>query len=1102
MKSSETKNIINSFRVLIVLVFAISVAWTVPAYAQFSSNLTGVVRDPSGAAIPDATVTLLNTNTQVSQSSTTNQDGIYNFVSLAPGSYQVSAVKTGFAKSTVGVTLQTAQTLNLPLQLKLATATQTVEVTGVTPILNTAETKNQLTLQNSVISTLPLAGRNMISAITLAPGTVGLGVNSGSPGSGVDNFSTETQVDASANGQGGVANMYVVDGLDVSSSIRPGVLNLTPDPASIQEATVQTNTFNVEYGRASSMVMIMTSKSGTNRFHGSVSDYFTNQKLFAGTEFVHKYSPFHSNNFAGTVGGPIIPHHQLFFFFSIEPLRSSASTGNSTTTFEDPAFTSWAQTNYPNTVGTQLLGKYKPSAATVTGVSKTAADLFPTTCGTAATNNLPCSLNMIDSGVFNSTNFRNGTQWNLRIDKYFKKDRIYGNYYKTTLNYGGGNLRPAFVTTNDTYQKSLQVNETHTFSPTVLNEAIFGFNRIEGLTPNTGLFSVPVINVTGMAGMGTGFAHGDFIQHNYHWRDVLTNIRGAHTLRFGYEGWFGDDVEIFKAPYSQPTFQFDNLLTLVQDQPRTETGASYSPLTGQYVPWNWNAASKTWGLFAEDNWKFSKNISLNFGLRFDDFGNPYSRSPETIFGNFFFGPGQTMNEQIANGYVVANKYALNHSVTDIFSPRGGFAWNIHGTDKWVLRGGAGIFHNWPTQANVQEQYRGNPPGLIFPTFYSGTSSPPVFALGTSNTYPFGYTYPSFPAGQLNDHGGIVGARNNIGAINPNLLSPVAYIFSATLERKLGDHLVTSIGYSGAHAKYLLSGGSQLTAVSYGVDINQLEGDLLLPGHCVQGGACAPSRLNPSFGQIFYTNNDRVSNYNGLIFDARGRFGRKFFDASYTRSYSRDDAGVYPTPTNIHQYYGPSVWDAPNRISIVGTYQIPGLNNGLGFAGHVTDGWELSGTSIYQTGYPFTVRNTAAFLPTYDSNGNIIGFAPGSGDYLANGDNLSYPDVTNYNQNMSRGAFLAGTIFSSGQFTTPALGTNGNEMTQQFRSPSFAETDLALIKNTRIGERANLQLRFEFYNTFNHPNINNVNTSLTDANFGKAQGQLLPRWIQFAAELSF
>ncbi len=335
--------------------FLAAVLFSGNCYAQFNAGIQGVVQDPSGAAVAKANVTLLNEATQVAASTTSDDSGNYRFVSLAPGTYTVSAQSPGFSKSTVQVRLETDQNRNVPISLTVASASQNVVVTGEAPLLNTAETRNQLTLETQTLSTLPLAGRNMISLASLAPGAVGTGTSaSGSPGSGVDNFSTETQVDLSANGQGSVGNMFIVDGLDVTSAIRPGVLNLTPNPDSIAETSIQTNTYNVEYGRASSLQMAITTKSGTDSFHGNVSDYFTDQHLFAGTEFNHSYSPFHSNNISATIGGPIIPNHQFFFFFSIEPLRSSSSSG-SLVTIEDPAFTQWAQTTYPNTLGTKLL---------------------------------------------------------------------------------------------------------------------------------------------------------------------------------------------------------------------------------------------------------------------------------------------------------------------------------------------------------------------------------------------------------------------------------------------------------------------------------------------------------------------------------------------------------------------------------------------------------------------------------------------------------------------------------------------------------------------------------------------------------------------------
>ena len=179
-----------------------------------------------------------------------------------------------------------------------------------------------MTLETEELSSLPLAGRSMFSLVTVAPGVSGKGTTGGgSPGSGVDNFSTETEVDASANGQGRIANMWIVDGLDVTSAIRQGVLNLTPNPDVIQEASNQINTFSVEYGHSSSIQFAMTTKSGQDRFHGLVSDYFNYEDMYAkyslpGSD--HEYNPFHSNNISATIGGPIIPNKQFFFFAAVE----------------------------------------------------------------------------------------------------------------------------------------------------------------------------------------------------------------------------------------------------------------------------------------------------------------------------------------------------------------------------------------------------------------------------------------------------------------------------------------------------------------------------------------------------------------------------------------------------------------------------------------------------------------------------------------------------------------------------------------------------------------------------------------------------------------
>src|SRR5438067_4143291 len=325
------------------------------AHGQFSSSLQGVVEDPSGAVVPGATVTLTNTATNVSRQTTSESGGEYRFVSVAPGAYVVAAEAKGFGAHKVNVTLQTDQTMNVHIRLDLSTQTQTVEVTDQAPVVDTAETRNQLTINTEALDSLPLPGRNQLGLVTLAPGVTGLGVaGSGGNGQTNDNYAAETQVTASANGRSSVGNMYVVDGLDITSNITPGVLNLVPSPDTIQEATVQVNTFNVEYGRSSSIVEVMTTRSGGNKYHFLASEYYTANWLTARTQFQPRETfhmlPFHSNNISTTLSGPVPFLKQTFFFTGWEPLLSSTQS-TSQITVEDPAFVTWAQQNWPNSIG-------------------------------------------------------------------------------------------------------------------------------------------------------------------------------------------------------------------------------------------------------------------------------------------------------------------------------------------------------------------------------------------------------------------------------------------------------------------------------------------------------------------------------------------------------------------------------------------------------------------------------------------------------------------------------------------------------------------------------------------------------------------------------
>jgi hypothetical protein len=1091
----------------------------VPAFAQFTAGIQGVVQDPTGAGVAKAQIQLVNTATGVKKTASSDSSGNYRFVSLAPGNYKISVDATGFSKSEAEVALLTEQNVNLPVLMKIGSNRETVVVSTEAPIVDTADSRLEMTLENKGVAELPIVGRNLVTLVTMAPGVSGLGTStSGSPASGVDNYSTEEQVDASANGQGQNNNQYVIDGLDVTSGIRQGVLNLTPQPDSIQETSIQVNTFSVEHSRAAGLQTIFTTKSGSDSFHGSASDWFNYQGMFANQHFVssstNHYQPFHSNNMDFAVGGPIFPHHNSFFFFAVEPLRSSASAGGSVT-FADPQFIAFAKNNYPNTVGTHVLTTYLPSGIGSTSVQQTAAAVFGTAAGgcgtTAGQNGVPCDLPMIDQGSFGATQIRNGTQYFARIDQGFGKERIYVSLFRTLLQTGAASPMSQFSALNNTWQIAGQASWTHTFSANTLNEVTAGQSRVEGVLGSGAKdYTVPGISVNGInadggSAYGVGFAQGDFIQHNYHWRDVLTHVRGTHVLRFGYEGWYGDDVEPFQGPWSQPKFAFSDLLKLAQDAPSNEGGVMYDPTTGKQALWNWDAASKTFGAFAEDTWQASKRLTVTLGLRYDDSGNPWSKSASTVFGNFYLGTGTTRTQQIGNGYAKATPNALLHAVDNLWSPRVGFAWDPTGKGDWAVRGGAGIYQNWLTSANVQEEFRGSPPGLVEPSFFAGTSAPPIFGLGTTNTPPFGFTFPTFQGG-LNAQGGVVGANFSIGGIDPLVKSPKADVWSLSVERRINRVFAATVGYSGSHSYDLVGNENSIGGVSYGVNINVLPGDL------ITHESLAPTGLNSSFGSILYAENNRYGNYNGVYFDVKGRVTRGFVDASYTRASSKDDALAYPSPDNPSQYYAPAISEAPNRFSLSFSYSLKGLNDGKGALGYMTGGWGISGTSIFQSGYPLTAANTNAYSPLCQNTAPnapacpsaanpAVGYAPGSGDYNADGNNLDYPNATSYQQSTNNKAWLTGSI-PKADFTTPTFGQEGNEKPMQFRGPNFIETNANFFKDTPITERIGFQFRFELFNLFNRANYANVDTNIPDGSFGAATGSHEPRFFQLGGRFTF
>jgi len=624
---------------------------------------------------------------------------------------------------------------------------------------------------------------------------------------------------------------------------------------------------------------------------------------------------------------------------------------------------------------------------------------------------------------------------------------------------------------------------------------------------------------------------------SYHWRDVLSHIIGTHSLKLGFEQWHGQDQGLFAAAWSQPTFQFTNMIDLINNNPYSENGISYNPTTGKPDPKNYIFAETTFGIFAEDTWKVNRKLTVNYGIRYDNFGNAYP-----VLGplaNFHLASGSNIAEQVANGAMTQQSHVFTHDINWVLSPRVGVAFDPFGSGKWVVRGGFGLYHDQFTLGNAENGLTNNPPGPVQPTFYSnGSTAAPIFDYGTQNAYPFGFTNPAFAGVPLNAKGGIAGSQIGVGGTAPNLSSPNTLNWSMGVERQLRSNLTASLGYSGTHSGNLVVAGGNTGNTSYGADLNIFPGDLIqhpvFNSSGVWTGSGTQTRLNTSFGSINYAYNGARQNYEALIAAVKGRFGKRgFLTASYTRSTAKDDWNNFPegyvrgggTSYNIDQWYSPSPWDVPNRLSLGWSYDIPGVSKRGGFVSRVTNGFTLAGTTVLQSGNPFFVSNSNPLVlvdttgatvtaTNYESelNAGNFAFAPNSGNYSADGDNFNVPDVVNYHQKHDRKSYQYTGVVDSGvvthaQFSQPVLktsGTEGNEKLGMFRNPGYADSDVTVKKTTALAERFNLELRLDIFNIFNRVNLNGVNTNYgdTSANFGTTSSNLPPRNMQLGAKLSF
>lgn len=385
----------------------------------------------------------------------------------------------------------------------------------------------------------------------------------------------------------------------------------------------------------------------------------------------------------------------------------------------------------------------------------------------------------------------------------------------------------------------------------------------------------------------------------------------------------------------------------MQDKPDRENVGAYNPLIGQAGTVRFGGQENPFGFFVQDDWKVKSNLSLTFGLRWDDFTN------HTAWGDMGFhfsdlipGARPDLATRITNASVQPVGGVFAHPQSNLWSPRIGFAWDPTKTGAWSIRGGMGVYHDWVVLGQSVDLMRNNPPGVLAECF--GSCNPggpaPIFAFAQSGTYPFNYPLPTIGPVTVDSKGGNATLQPAVTSLDRNLKSPFAVNYVIGVEHQLPWRLVAGANYSGSR------GYDQLT----GMDLNRCNG-------------CGASRPNSSFGMIDLIRNANATTYNAMILSLRGRPSARFnFQGSYTLSHamSYPEAGTrfdqdggqnIPDPTAYFTYWADANWDVRHRFSFSGTYTLPGLNSGVGKA--LTSGWELTSIAAIQTGTPFWVINT-------------------------------------------------------------------------------------------------------------------------------------------------
>lgn len=1092
-------------------------------FAQFSSGIEGIVHDTSGAVVPKASVTVTDTRTGVSKVVNSGQDGYFRVDSLPASTFTIQIQMAGFQTwKQDDLALQIAEIRTLSPELKVGEVSANVTVSATAASVDLVSPTTGSIISDVTLKETPLAGQNIYGLAALTPGMTGGGVTT----AGNDNYTNEYAININAAGLRQEENGYEIDDGYTNTPSRGGGTSISPNPEIVQSVDVRTNDFDASKGRNGGATVDVYTVSGSNRFHGTIDYYFTNDSLTGLTHFENKVPIFSRNEVGATMGGPAIKN-KLFWFGAIDVLRSS-NPNSYTATVETQDFYNWAKSNYPNAVGTQVLTLAPPQHYPTTGLVPVNAYVLPTSQGGtpgyfAPPANIPADLNVIGTIPVSYSSPKNGYQWSFRVDYYLRNnDRIYVDAIRTKYDSPGGGTRPSSVQGNSNSADFVNANWTHTFSSHLLNQT--GVNLIRPYGSNLtqqATEGIPYINVNNLAGFGS-WAPGNFTQSTYSWRDVLTATIKTHTLKFGVDLFNTREVDHQQGAFTRPTFNYRNLLDFIQDEPVFQSGPDVNLQTHKQAAYDRDYRDLIQGYFVQDDWKLSPRVTLNLGVRYDGMVNFFSIYRPTL-ARFNLGSGSSWNAQVASGTaaLAGTSNVLNHNVGG-WTPRVGFAWDVFGKGRTAVRGGFGMFEDQPPYLHITDSTAGNLPNFFNPIddVTAGQPTPKPFLCSPSGAWNMtcpvldtsnATVDPTTGALRIN---GVV-QRAGMGGYDPNFKMQQVEAWSLSVQQQLQNNLILELNYSGTEAHHLLV---------FQNDVNRFPGDLIQNNNTL-------TRLNPNFAGTSWatSNGNSTGNYgsvavirsltHGLALRGIYTYGKALDELSQAQSLDSGSITAqsdYYVSTDLRGQRGRSDFDIRQQFTADGTWDVPNNYSGP-VARNILGGWQFGGKWIGDTGLPFTVTNSAAFQPVCSGGAAVVNnrcpagttiVGNTGGDYNADGYNSKLPDVPSFGPHLSgrsKTQFLNG-IFTASQFPAPTLGLEGNLGRNTYDEPGYKDFDLTFEKYFGLpwvfSEKLKIEAKGEVFNLFNRTNLGTVDSGMTDGTFGKSNSQLPPRSLQFHLRASF